>query len=124
MSDLTNDDIRSHANHLLARAHPKNREHVMLMIPAQRVIALLDEVDHLLEMHVSLLAIRPTRGELRAENERLRAALVAITSEDGAYMACSDLPWCQGGSGPGSHHAEDCAVGIALAALASEKETK
>ena len=75
MSDLTNDDIRSHANHLLARAHPKNREHVMLMIPAQRVLALLDEVDHLLEMHVSLLAIRPTRGELRAENERLRAAL-------------------------------------------------
>ena len=39
-----------------------------------RILSLLDEVDHLLEMHVSLLAIRPTRGELRDENERLRAA--------------------------------------------------
>ena|GEM_PF-6949322 len=68
--------------------------------------------------------IAKERNKLLADNERLRAALVAITSEDGAYMACSDLPWCQGGSGPGSHHAEDCAVGIALAALASEKETK
>jgi len=64
-------------------------------------------------------------GALLDENERLRDALKAITSEEGAYMACSDLPWCQAsGSGPGSHHAEDCAVGIALAALASVKETK
>jgi len=69
--------------------------------------------------------IAKERNKLRAENERLRAALMAITSEDGAYMACSDLPWCQAsGSGPGSHHAENCAVGIALAALASVKETK
>ena len=40
-----------------------------------RILSLLDEVDHLLEMHVSLLAIRPTRGELRDENELLRAAV-------------------------------------------------
>ena len=60
---------------------------------------------------------------LRADVARLRDALKAITSEDGAYMACSDLPWCQAsGSGRGSHHAENCAVGIALAALTSVKE--
>jgi len=67
--------------------------------------------------------LRRKLADARDENERLRDALKAITSEEGAYMACSDLPWCQAsGSGPGSHHAENCAVGIALAALTSVKE--
>ena len=101
MSELTNAELRAAVYQDLTRAHPAQRANVMALVSAQRIVALLDE------------------------NERLRDALKAITSEEGAYMACSDLPWCHASAnGPGSLHAEDCAVGIALAALASVKETK
>ena len=44
MADQTNSELRANANHMLARAHPNNREHVMLMLPARRVLALLDDL--------------------------------------------------------------------------------
>jgi len=76
MSDLTNDELRKlaeGARSTIKWGHAPGQ--FRKAATPERILALLDEVDHLLEMHVSLLAIRPTRGELRAENERLRAAL-------------------------------------------------
>ena len=74
MSELTNDELRKlaeGARSTIKWGHALGQ--FRKVATPERILALLDEVDHLLEMHVSLLAIRPTRGELRAENERLRA---------------------------------------------------
>ena len=58
------------------------------------------------------------RAEQAATIQSMREALQKIArDEEVAYLACSDLPMCNGGST--GAHASDCAVGIARAALAS-----
>jgi len=74
VSELTNDELRKlaeGARSTIKWGHALGQ--FRKVATPERILALLDEVDHLLEMHVSLLAIRPTRGELLDENERLRA---------------------------------------------------
>lgn len=58
---------------------------------------------------------------LRADNERLTAALDTIANDsDTAYMACSDLPACSGDSFKPETHNKECAVRIAYDALNPE----
>lgn len=60
-------------------------------------------------------------AEQRAE--RYREALEKLCNDsDVRYMACSDLPYCGGGSG--EEHRPDCAVGIARAALAADSASQ
>lgn len=71
------------------------------------------------------VALKARLAALESENARkdariaeLEAALRRIAhDEETSYMACSDVPWCNA-----EKHDENCAVGIARAALTSTGE--